>query len=103
MSRLFMTLILLLFAGPVAAQTADRTGLLEAAQAFGTLVGQAAQCEVAAEAIQAYVERALPDRLPVTGDAAFDEQMNQAFEQAMRSAATPESGCDQVRAAVTGG
>ncbi len=101
MNRLCTTLLLVLYASSATAQIADRTGLLEEAQAFGTLIGQAAQCDVPPEAIQAYVSEALPTRLPATGDAAFDEQMNQAFEQAMRGAAVPEAGCDQVVAAVT--
>jgi len=103
MSRLLAlsAFCLALLAGQAAhAETTDRTALLREAQEFGTLVGQAAQCKIDTEAISAYVSSALPRRLPTTGDPAFDEQMNQAFEQAMRGAAMPAAGCDQIAAII---
>ena len=70
--------------------------LLENSAALGTLVGQAVQCGVDPAQVRQYVSRTVPTEMPETADPVLNAQMNQAFEQAMRSAVAPDQGCDPV-------
>ena len=96
MRYLAIAALLVPLATTALAQPVSKESLLKSSQDLGTLVGQAVQCGVEQAVISRFLDTAIPNHMPTTNDAAFNEQMNSAFEQAMRSAGQPAQGCDPV-------
>ena len=101
MHRLLSAIALLaVLSAPAFAQSPDQ--LLQQSRDFGTLVGQAVKCGVDPAQVQGFVDATLPQAMPTTADSDLNEQMNQAFEAAMRAAPAAQN-CAAISTRVTGG